>query len=59
MNDGNPHRSVLDASNEVSFLHYEGESDALAIAKGVKECWSKLDKERSKTEIIVRDPIAE
>jgi hypothetical protein len=38
------HNHVFGGSNEVSFLHYEGEGDALAIAKGVKECWSKLAK---------------
>lgn len=36
------HNHILGGSTEVSFLHYEGEGDALAIAKGVKECWSKL-----------------
>lgn len=36
------HNHILGGNTEVSFLHYEGEGDALAIAKGVKECWSKL-----------------
>lgn len=36
------HNHILGGDTEVSFLHYEGEGDALAIAKGVKECWSKL-----------------
>lgn len=36
------HNHVLGGSTEVSFLHYEGEGDALAMANGIRECWSKL-----------------
>lgn len=36
------HNHILGGNTEVSFLHYEGEGDSLAIAKGVKDCWSKL-----------------
>jgi hypothetical protein len=36
------HNHILGGNTEVSFLHFEGEGDAVAIAKGVKECWSKL-----------------
>jgi hypothetical protein len=50
---------VLNRNREVSFLHYEGEGDALAIAMRLTECWSKLTKWPSKTEISVTDPIAE
>lgn len=36
------HNHILGANSEVSFLHFEGEGDAIAVAKGVKDCWSKL-----------------
>lgn len=36
------HNHILGGNTEVSFLHFEGEGDAVAVAKGVKDCWSKL-----------------
>jgi hypothetical protein len=36
------HNHILGGNTEVSFLHYEAEGDALAIAQGVKECWAIL-----------------
>jgi hypothetical protein len=36
------HNHLLGGSTEVSFLHFEGEGDAVAVAMGVKDCWSKL-----------------
>jgi hypothetical protein len=35
------HNHILGGNTEVSFLHFEGEGDAIAVAKGVKDCWSK------------------
>jgi hypothetical protein len=36
------HNHILGGNVEVSFLHFEAEGDAVAIAKGVKDCWSQL-----------------
>lgn len=36
------HNHILGGTKEVSFLHYEAEGEASAIAKAVKDCWSKL-----------------
>ena len=38
------HNHVLGASQEVMFMHYEGESDSLVLAKGIKACWDGLAK---------------
>lgn len=40
------HNHILGGSQEVSFLHYEGEGDALAIARAVRDCWSQLGPKR-------------
>jgi hypothetical protein len=36
------HNHILGGSSEVMFLHFEGEGDAVSIATGVKDCWTKL-----------------
>lgn len=36
------HNHVLGASQEVAFMHYEGEGDALKLAAGIKACWGAL-----------------
>ncbi len=36
------HNHILGGNQEIIFLHFEGEGDADAIAKGVKDCWKKL-----------------
>lgn len=36
------HNHVLGSSQEVEFLHYEGEGDSLKLAAGIKACWKAL-----------------
>ncbi len=36
------HNHVLGASQEVEFLHYDGEGDSLKMAAGIKACWNAL-----------------
>lgn len=36
------HNHILGGSQEVSFLHYEGEGDLLKLANGVRNCWKVL-----------------
>lgn len=50
------HNHILGGNTEVSFLHFEGEGDANAIAKGVRDCWSKLGKQSAKAANSVRIP---
>lgn len=36
------HNHVLNASEDVIFLHYEGEGDALTLSAAIKKCWGVL-----------------
>lgn len=38
------HNHVFGGSQEVMFLHYEGEGNALEMAKGIRRCWDQLGK---------------
>lgn len=36
------HGHILGGNTEVAFLHFEGEGDSIALAKGIKACWNCL-----------------
>lgn len=38
------HNHVFGANQEIAFMHYEGEGDALALAAGIKKVWLGLGK---------------
>lgn len=38
------HNHTLGASQQVIFMHYEAEGDAVTVAKGIKAAWSNLGK---------------
>lgn len=38
------HNHILGGSREVMFMHYEGEGEASAFAKGIRACWDVLGK---------------
>ncbi len=38
------HNHILGGSQEVMFLHYEGEGDANPLAKSIRDCWNALSK---------------
>jgi hypothetical protein len=40
------HNHILGGSKEVMFMHYEGEGNALVLAKGIRACWDVLGKSR-------------